>query len=120
MLELEASSASTYTTSGSCSTRVRYRRRTSSYGFASANVGPTSATVTGTVNPGGVSTTWYVEYGTSTTYGSKTASSGAGAGTANVPVSATLPGLAQGTTYHYRVVAMSTAGTSRGADGVFT
>jgi hypothetical protein len=85
-----------------------------------SSLGATSATVTGTVNPGGVATTWYVEYGTSTAYGSKTASSGAGSGTTNVPVSATLSGLAQGTTYHYRVVATSTAGTSRGADGVFT
>jgi hypothetical protein len=85
-----------------------------------SSVGATTATVSGTVNPGGVSTTWYVEYGASTAYGLKTASSGAGSGTANVPVSATLSGLAQGTTYHYRVVATSSAGTSHGADGVFT
>ena len=85
-----------------------------------SSVGATSATATGTVNPGGVATSWYVEYGTSTSYGSRTASSGAGSGTANVPVSKTLPGLTQGTTYHYRVVATSTAGTSRGSDGVFT
>jgi hypothetical protein len=85
-----------------------------------SSVGATSAKVTGTVNPGGVSTSWYVEYGTSTSYGSKTASFGAGSGTANVSVSATLSGLAQGTGYHYRVVATSSAGTSRGADGVFT
>ena len=77
-------------------------------------VGAATATVTGTVNPGGVSTTWYVEYGTTTSYGSKTTSASAGSGTANAAVSAPLAGLAQGTTYHYRVVATSTAGTSRG------
>jgi hypothetical protein len=85
-----------------------------------SSVGATFATVTGTVNPGGVSTTWYVEYGTSTAYGAQTASAGAGSGSANVSVSAPLTGLVQGTSYHYRVVAKSSAGTSRGADGVFT
>src|SRR5436305_2006701 len=83
-------------------------------------VGATTATVTGTVNPGGVATTWYVEYGTSTTYGSQTASQSAGSGASNTGVSVSLSGLAQGTTYHYCVVASSTAGTSRGSDGLFT
>lgn len=82
-------------------------------------VGATTATVTGTVNPGGVATTWHVEYGTSTNYGSTTASVSAGSGTANAPVSASLTGLTQGTTYHYRLVATSTSGTSHGSDGLF-
>jgi hypothetical protein len=83
-------------------------------------IGATTATVNGTVNPGGIATTWYVEYGTSTTYGSKTASTGAGSGTADKAVSVSLSSLAQGTTYHYRVVATSSAGTSLGGDGIFT
>ena len=83
-------------------------------------VGPTSATVTGTVNPGGQATTWFVEYGTSTSYGSQTSSTNVGTGTANVAVSRALSGLTAGTTYHYRVVATNGAGTSRGADGIFT
>ena len=83
-------------------------------------VGATTATATGTVNPGGVATTWSVEYGTSTSYGSVTASKSAGSGTANSAVSASLTGLAEGTTYHYRVVATSTSGTSHGSDGLFT
>src|SRR5439155_21538162 len=83
-------------------------------------IGATTATVTGTVNPGGVATTWYVEYGTSTGYGSQTAPTSAGSGTADKAVSVSLTGLAQGTTYHYRVVATLTAGTSRGGDGLFT
>ena len=82
-------------------------------------VGPTSATVSGTVNPGAQATTWYVEYGTSTSYGSQSASASAGSGSANVAVSRALSGLASGTTYHYRVVATNGAGTSRGADGIF-
>ncbi|MDX6439960.1 MAG: hypothetical protein QOF45_2543 [Gaiellaceae bacterium] len=84
------------------------------------SVGPTTATVTGTVNPNGQATTWYVEYGTSTSYGTKTPTESAGSGTANTAVSADLTGLTPGTTYHYRVVATNSSGTARGADGIFT
>ena len=83
-------------------------------------VGTTSATASGTVNPNGLSTSWYFEYGTSTAYGKKTATRSAGSGTTNVQVSATLTGLTPGTTYHYRLVAVNGDGTTRGADGVFT
>lgn len=83
-------------------------------------VGATSATVSGTVDPGGKATTWHVEYGTSTTYGSATASQSAGAGAAGVNVTATLNGLQPGTTYHYRLVASNADGTSHGGDAVFT
>jgi phosphodiesterase/alkaline phosphatase D-like protein len=92
----------------------------------SATTGPTtsvgsgSATVTGTVNPGGQSTSWYVEYGTSSSYGSKTASASAGSGSNASSVSAELSGLKAGTTYHYRIVATNSAGTDRGSDAVFT
>ena len=60
----------------------------------SATTGPTTtvdsttATVTGNVAPGGQATTWYVEYGTGTSYGSKTAAKSAGSGSAAVAVSA--------------------------------
>jgi hypothetical protein len=84
------------------------------------SVGATSATVSGSVNPNGTSTSWHVEYGTSTSYGSSTGSTSAGSGTSSVPISATLSGLKAGTTYHYRVVATSSAGTARGADGIVT
>jgi phosphodiesterase/alkaline phosphatase D-like protein len=83
-------------------------------------VGTTSATASGTVNPNGLSTSWYFEYGTSTSYGKKTATRSAGSGTSNVQVSATLTDLTPGTTYHYRLVAVNGDGTTRGADGVFT
>ena len=86
---------------------------------ATSDVGPTSATISGTVNPNGQATTWWIEYGTSTAYGPKTASKSAGSGTTNVDVSSTLTGLAPGTTYHFRFVAMSSAGTSQGADATF-
>ena len=84
------------------------------------SIGPTTATVTGTVNPNGLATTWYVDYGTSTSYGTKSASVNAGSGTANIAVSANLTGLTPGATYHYRMVATNSSGTARGADGIFT
>jgi hypothetical protein len=72
------------------------------------------------VNPNGQATTWYVEYGTSTSYGTKTANVNAGSGTTNTAVSASLTGLTAGTTYHYRVVATNSSGTAHGSDGIFT
>ncbi len=83
-------------------------------------VGSTTATVTGSVSPGGQATTWSVEYGTSTSYGSTTTAKSAGSGSSTVSVSAALAGLRAGTTYHYRVVASNGAGTSHGTDAVFT
>ena len=56
-------------------------------------VGSTSATVGGSVDPHGQATTWWVEYGTSTSYGSKTAAANAGAGPAAVSVSVNVAGL---------------------------
>jgi hypothetical protein len=79
----------------------------------------TAATLTGTVNPSSRATTWYFEYGTSTSYGKKTTTQSAGSGTSPVPVSAQITGLTTGHTYHFRVVATSDAGTSRGSDRTF-
>jgi hypothetical protein len=84
------------------------------------SVGPTTATVSGSVNPNGTATTSYVEYGTTTSYGSKTPAANAGSGTSTTSVSISLTGLRAGTTYHYRVVATNSAGTGRGADGILT
>ncbi len=83
-------------------------------------VASTTATVGGSVDPHGQATTWWVEYGTSTSYGSKTTAANAGAGTAAAGVSVSVTGLKPGTTYHYRVVANNAAGTSHGGDAVFT
>ena len=83
-------------------------------------VGATTASVSGSVNPNGTSTSWYVEYGTASSYGSKTSSTSAGSGTSPVGVSANLTGLHAGTTYHYRFVGTSSAGTAQGADGLLT
>ena len=83
-------------------------------------IGGTTATLNGTVNPGAAATDWWFEYGTSTTYGSKTSSTAAGSGSANVAVSKSLSGLAAATTYHYRLVAKNSSATTNGSDGLFT
>jgi hypothetical protein len=100
-------------------TTVRAAAPAATTGPATA-VGATTATVTGSVVPGGRSTTWYVEYGTSTSYGAKTAVTSVGSGTASVGVTSKLADLDAGTTYHYRLVAANVDGTSRGGDAVFT
>jgi phosphodiesterase/alkaline phosphatase D-like protein len=82
-------------------------------------LGPTAATVGGTVDPNGLSTGWWVEYGTSTSYGSRTDTQSAGSGTSATAVSARLTGLNAGVTYHFRVVASNGAGTTRGSDRTF-
>lgn len=81
--------------------------------------GSTTATVTGTANPNGQATTWYFEYGKTTGYGTKSATTNAGAGSTDVAATASLTSLAPNTTYHYRLVATNASGTSRGTDGNF-
>jgi hypothetical protein len=80
---------------------------------------PTSATLNGTVNPEGQATTYYFEYGTSTSYGSQTAMTAAGAGSADLKVLAQASSLTANTTYHYRLVATNASGTVLGLDVSF-
>lgn len=80
----------------------------------------TSAKLNGTVNPEGQATSYYFEYGTTTSYGSQTTTADAGSGTANVPVSAPVASLAPRTRYHYRLVASNGSGTTLGSDVSFT
>ncbi len=87
---------------------------------SASNVASTTTTLNGTVNPNGNDTNYYFEYGPTTSYGSTTPTAVAGAGASNAAVSANLAGLNAGTTYHYRLVATSSAGTTNGADQTFT
>jgi hypothetical protein len=86
---------------------------------AATSVGATTAVVSGKVDPGGEATSWYVEYGPTGSYGSRTDARSAGNGTGQVDVSEQLRGLTTGVTYHYRVVATNASATSRGADATF-
>src|SRR4051812_474460 len=83
-------------------------------------VASTTATLSGTLNPNGTATPRDLPYGTSTPHGTKPPAGNGGAGTANTGVSSNLTSLTGGTTYHYRLVATSTAGTTNGSDGIFT
>ena len=83
---------------------------------AATTVTTSGAQLNGTVNPSGAATTYYFEYGTTTSYGTATTSQSAGSGTADVAVNATLTGLNPGTTYHFRLVATNSAGSAQGAD----
>jgi hypothetical protein len=80
----------------------------------------TTATLTGTVNPRGLSTSYYFQYGTTTAYGSRTPSTAAGKGTAGTAAAAQIGGLGSNTKYHYRLVAHNTDGTTAGNDRTFT
>jgi hypothetical protein len=83
---------------------------------AASEVQSTQAKLNGTVNPKGTNTHYYFQYGTTTSYGSSTPEGDAGSGLSSVPESASITGLEPGTTYYYRFVASSSAGTSYGAD----
>jgi hypothetical protein len=84
-----------------------------------AQVTIASATLTGTVNPRGLSTSYYFQYGTTTAYGSRTPSTGAGKGGAAVAAAAQIGGLGSNTRYHYRLIAHSSDGTTAGNDRTF-
>jgi hypothetical protein len=86
---------------------------------AASGLSPDAATVAGSLNPNGLVTTWYFQYGKTKNYGARTTAQDAGSGTKRVRVSATLTGLANKTTYHYRLVATNSRGTTPGADKTF-
>jgi phosphodiesterase/alkaline phosphatase D-like protein len=94
---------------------------------------PTSASISGSVDPGAQgpeteqqaqdATSYYFQYGTSTSYGRQTPTGQAGEGETPLTETAALAGLEPGVTYHYRVVAINnttaTPQTSYGEDRTF-
>lgn len=90
---------------------------------AATGVTATGATLNGTVNPSNRNiTSDGFDYGPTTGYGSNingtpyTVTAGSG----NIAISASLTGLTCNTTYHYRVWAHNSSGTTNGLDGNFT
>jgi hypothetical protein len=79
-----------------------------------------AATLNADVNPHGSETSYYFQYGATTAYGAQTPATAVGGGTTSVPVSQAVTGLQTGATYHYRVVAVSAAGTTAGRDRAFS
>jgi uncharacterized delta-60 repeat protein len=92
---------------------------TVSTGGASA-ISAVGAQISGQVNPNGLTTTYHFEYGQTSAYGLATLVGSAGAGNSPVTESATLTGLQPATTYHYRLVAINSDGTSNGSDGTLS
>jgi hypothetical protein len=89
--------------------------------IAATIIGNTTATLNGTVNPEGNSTTYQFQYGLTNSYGSVSplSAGSAGSGSSPVAVSTSLTGLTAQTTYHYRLNATNTGGTVNGSDQTF-
>lgn len=78
-----------------------------------------SATLNGTVNAKGTSTTAWFEYGTvSGAYGNTTTQRSV-SGSSDTSVSVYISGLSSGTTYYYRLLAENNAGTAYGSEKSF-
>ena len=81
-----------------------------------------NALINGSVNPNGLATTAWFEYGTDPTLSTftKTADQALAVGTVAQSINANLLNLTTGTKYYYRVAASSTAGASKGTIENFT
>jgi NHL repeat len=89
---------------------------------APAAVTATEATLTASVNPDGDATAYRFEYGTDTSYGHSVPVPDAAIGGGEEPVRVSRPiaGLQPSTTYHFRVVATNSLGTTEGPDRTLT
>jgi plastocyanin len=89
---------------------------------AASAVSQTEATLNGTINPKGQPTSYYFNYGTSSSYGGQTSTLSAGENSVGHAESALVSGLAPGTLYHFRIVASYASGASTvfGSDQTFT
>jgi hypothetical protein len=78
----------------------------------------TSGQLEGIVNPTGLETAYYFQYGPTIAYGAATPAAPVGSGAIGIKVGKLVDGLLAG--YHYRIVASNSAGVALGADRVFT
>ena len=78
-----------------------------------------SATLNGSVYPGGTAVSYHFEYGATAAYGTQSPATTLPPGGQTVHVAVALAGLQAGTTYHFRVVVVGPAGTIDGADRSF-
>jgi phosphodiesterase/alkaline phosphatase D-like protein len=87
------------------------------------NLSQTSAMLQGKLDPDGLATTYYFEWGPTSSYGNVTSDppgKPAGSAPGSIPVSAQIEGLSSYTTYHYRLVAVNSIGTTFGDDETVT
>ena len=86
---------------------------------AAANVTTSSASLNGSLDPHGLTTTVFFQYGTTTSYGSATSTQTQNGNTYR-NITANIGGLTSHTTYHFRMVATNASGTRMGSDRIFT
>jgi len=82
------------------------------------NVTSSSATLNGSLNPHGLTTTVYFQYGRTTSYGSTTPMQSQSGNTYR-NIASNIGGLTTRTIYHFRIVATNSAGTRMGGDSTF-
>jgi WD40-like Beta Propeller Repeat len=87
-------------------------------GPGAADLSSTSVTLAARIDPLGASTSYRLEYGTSTAY-DHVFTGNVGEGEGYVPISYHVQELESGTTYHYRLVTSNKFGTVEGADHTF-
>ena len=90
---------------------------------AATEIGQTTTKLSGWVNPNGSPTNYYFQYGKTTSYGNTIPAPPGGYlgnGTSSLYAWNIVSGLEPGTTYHYRIVATNSSGTSYGTDQAFT
>jgi DNA-binding beta-propeller fold protein YncE len=85
-----------------------------------SGVTQTDATISGTVTPQGIETSYAFEIGTDTSYNGAEVFGNAGVGEGAEPIAAALTDLAPGTTYNYRLTATNAYGMSYGQNMTFT
>jgi uncharacterized protein (TIGR02145 family) len=88
---------------------------------AASAIASTTVTLNGKVNPNGVFTTVTFEYGITSSYGSSVdVIQSPASGNTPVNVNATVTSINPGSTYHFRIKAVNSGGTSYGSDMTFT
>ena len=83
------------------------------------NVATSSATLNGSLDPHGLTTSVNFQYGTTTSYG-RTTPMQSQTGNTYRNIAANISGLTTHTTYHFRIVATNSGGTRFGSDRTFT
>ncbi len=84
------------------------------------NISNNTATLNGQINPNGAATSYWFEWGKTTTLGNSSAGQGVGSGSTFTPVSSSIANLLAGTTYYFRLVGQNQYGISYGSILSFT